>query len=524
MHLSFRARLLLGFFLVLGLLAASALLASGQVRHLQQIRHQELAKTVPFVTGLQQAAVAAKAAANDERGFLLTGDVQFQEEFEQRLGKVTGGLNQARAAQPARAAQLDALATGVDTWASAVRAELGSYSDDPAAAKRQALGPNRQLRKKYESLLDAAIAAGNADLARGSSFDSTAAAVQRSLWLALLVATAVGVATAFRLARSSVRPLTRAVAVLQAAADGDLGQRLTVSSRDEFGRMASALDKTLEAMSRAMRAIEDATGALSDSSRELAATSHQLSDTVGTTSDQANEVSTTAEQVSGHVHGVATAVDQLAVSVQQVARDAIDVTQVAAAAVRAAGDASTTVTKLGASSAEIGGILGVISDIAKQTSLLALNSTIEAARAGTAGKGFAIVAGEVKELARQTADATEEISGRIDALQQDAGGAAVAVDRIREIIGRLDELQATTAAAMEEQSATVAEIRGNLAGAATGSANIASQAGAVAESTSSTALAAGATKRAADELSAMAAGLQRLTADYRLDVRNGDRG
>ncbi len=522
MHLSFRIRLLLGFLLVLGLLAASALLSSGQVRRLQQIRHQELARTVPFVTGLQQAAVAAKAAANDERGFLLTGDVQFQEEFEQRLARVTGGLNQARAAQPARAAQIDALAAGIDTWARAVRAELSSYGDDRADATRKALGPNRQLRKRYETLLDAAVAAGNADLARGSSFDRTATAVQRNLWLALLVATAVGVAAAFRLARSSVRPLTRAVAVLQAAAAGDLGQRLAIGSKDEFGRMASALDQTLEATSRALRAIEDATAALSDSSGELAATSHQLTDTVGTTSDQADEVSATAEQVSGHVHDVATAVDQLAVSVQQIARDAGGVTQVATAAVRAAGDASTTVTKLGASSAEIGGILGVISDIAKQTSLLALNATIEAARAGAAGKGFAIVAGEVKELARQTAEATEEIGGRIDALQQDAGSAATAVDRIREIIGRLDELQATTAAAMEEQSATVAEIRGNLAGAASGSAHIASRAGAVAESTSSTTLAAGATQRAADELSAMAAGLQRLTAGYRLDASDGD--
>jgi methyl-accepting chemotaxis protein len=521
-HLSFRARLLLGFLLVLGLLAASAALAGVQVRRLQHTRHQELARTVPFVTGLQQAAVAAKAAANDERGYLLTGDVQFLQEFEQRLTRVTGGLRQARAAEPAQSTQLDAIAAGVDAWARAVGAELAAYRAEPAAATKRALGPNRKLRKSYEALLEAAIAAGNAELGKASSFDRTATAVQRNLWLALAVATIVGVATVLRLTRTTVRPLGRAVAVLQAAARGDLSQRLAISSRDEFGRMAGAIDQTLEAMAHTMRAIGDAANALSVSSSRLAATSSQLTATAGSTNDQAAEVSATAEWVSGHVEGVATAVDQLGVGIEQIARDAGGVAEVAATAVREAGGAGATVTRLGVSSAEIGDVLALITDIASQTSLLALNASIEAARAGAAGKGFAVVAAEVKELAGQAAAAAGDIGGRIGAVRQDASAAAAAIGRIGEVIGRLDELQATTAAAMEEQSATAAEIRGGVAEAATGSARIASQAGAVAGGTRSATVAASDTQRAADELSDMAASLQRLTARYSLDGAEPD--
>ena len=177
---------------------------------------------------------------------------------------------------------------------------------------------------------------------------------------------------------------------------------------------------------------------------------------------------------------------------------------------------NATMAKLGESSAEIGKVIKVITSIAQQTNLLALNATIEAARAGEAGKGFAVVANEVKDLARETAAASEDISAKIAAIQVDTGGAVEAIGRISEIIGNINDIQHAIASAVEEQTATTNEIARNVSVAAQGASDITGNVAGVAEVAESTLSGAADTEQAAGELARLASGLQGLVGEFRI--------
>src|SRR4029453_498474 len=187
------------------------------------------------------------------------------------------------------------------------------------------------------------------------------------------------------------------------------------------------------------------------------------------TTAQANVVSAASEQVSRNVQTVATGTEEMSASIREIAKNANEAARVATNAVRVAESTNITVAKLGESSADIGKGIKVVTSIAQQTNLLALNATIEAARAGEAGKGFAVVANEVKELAKETAKATEDIGQKIGAIQRDSGDAGKALSEIRPIVGQVDQLSTTIAGAVEEQTATTSEMGRNVAEAARGS-------------------------------------------------------
>jgi methyl-accepting chemotaxis protein len=269
-----------------------------------------------------------------------------------------------------------------------------------------------------------------------------------------------------------------------------------------------------EELAGIMTTVATNASALGSSSEELTAVSTEMSASSEETSAQANVVSAAAEQVSSNVQTVATGVEEMSASIREIAANATEAAKVAQQAVAIADSTNQTISKLGDSSNEIGKVIKVITSIAEQTNLLALNATIEAARAGEAGKGFAVVANEVKELAKETAKATEDIGQKIEAIQVDTQAAVDAIKQIGGIITQINNISNTIASAVEEQSATTNEISRNVAEAAKGSTEIAQNITSVAKAAQSTTEGANNTQQAAAQLSRMAADLQKLVAQF----------
>jgi methyl-accepting chemotaxis protein len=256
--------------------------------------------------------------------------------------------------------------------------------------------------------------------------------------------------------------------------------------------------------------LRETSGMLATSSEEMKAISQAMSSNATETSAQANAVSAAAEQVSLNIQTVATGAQEMTAGNREISKNAGEAARVATAAVKAADATNATITKLGESGAEIGKVIKVITSIAQQTNLLALNATIEAARAGEAGKGFAVVANEVKELAKETAKATEEISRKIEAIQTDTQSAVKAIGDIGAIINQINDIQNTIASSVEEQTATANEISRNVADAARGSSEIARNITGVAEAAASTNKGALDCEKSASDLLKVAEELQAL--------------
>jgi methyl-accepting chemotaxis protein len=309
-----------------------------------------------------------------------------------------------------------------------------------------------------------------------------------------------------------------------AEGEGDLTKRLELTSNDELGETSGSFNLFMDKLQGIMSQIAANTHQLAMASEKLSATSLEITANSGETSAQANVVSQAAQQVTQNLQTVATGAEEMGISIKDIAKNATEAAKVATSAVRTAETANITVAKLGDSSAEIGQVIKVITSIAQQTNLLALNATIEAARAGEAGKGFAVVANEVKELAKETAKATEDISRKIEAIQTDTKAAVDAIGTISSVINQINDISSTIATAVEEQNATTNEMSRNVGEAAQGSGEITKNIAGVAEASQNTARGATDTQKAVQQLVEMSAQLSSLVGQFKIDAQASGAG
>ena len=326
-----------------------------------------------------------------------------------------------------------------------------------------------------------------------------------------------------------VAPVTDVQRVMGAVENGDLTARITVQYQGDFQKLAQAINNSAIRLGQALSEISGAANTLASSADELSSTSSTMavtaegmtqqantaaagteqasanvknmaagieqisanSNTVASASEEVNAnlrtvgaaveqmsanmrtIAGATEQMTSSVNTVAAAIEEMSVSLNEVSKNSGQAATVAGKAARAAGTTADTVDKLGKSAQEIGKVVDMIKGIAAQTNLLALNATIEAASAGEAGKGFAVVANEVKELAKQTAGATEEIRAQVEGMQANTQQAVKAIDEIVQIINEINNISGTIAAAVEEQTATTNEISKNVGHAARGASDVA---------------------------------------------------
>ena len=451
-----------------------------------------------------------KDAETGQRGYLITGEAAYLSPYQQALSDLSSEQDHVRdltADNQHQQQRLDQLAPLVQAKLAELQQTIDLRRTQGFAAARQVVLTDRgkavmdQIRTLTQAMGDEESGLlGKRRSATAGAKSQTEHTIMIGFALLLAGLVAAGAAMTRQIARR-VNGLRSAISNL---ARGDLTTSAELSGRDEFGTMSTDLDTAVGVIRGTVTDLAGTAIALAAAAVELSQVSGSLSAGADEASGKASLASSAADTVNSNVQTVAAGAEQMTASIREIAGTSAQAAAVAAESLQLARSTSEQLAELGGASQQIGEVVRLITAIAEQTNLLALNATIEAARAGDAGKGFAVVASEVKDLAQETAHATEDITSRIAAIQASTSGAGVAVQRIEHVIGQLAEYSTTIAAAVEQQSATTNEMTRSISDAAQGSGDVQANFTAVAQVTGATSASAMASRRAADDLSKLA--------------------
>ncbi|MHC1744391.1 MAG: methyl-accepting chemotaxis protein [Syntrophobacteraceae bacterium] len=417
-----------------------------------------------------------------------------EKEDREQLQKSLGAVRERYKKRLDELKTLDPTATGKEIMAKLEKSIADARAANTNAVELGMAGKDAEGKKIYSDhcneLMEKVYAAAREMLdwreRRLTELDAQANALESTVrWiliaggsLAVVLAIVFGVV----LTRGIVRPVREGVDFASAMASGDMTKTLAIDQKDEIGELVTALNDMGASMRRMIADVSGGVQTLASSSTELSSISGHMASSVRSMSEKAGTVAAAAEesstnttsvaasmeQMTANLTSVAGATEQMSATVGEIASNSEKARAISSDATHQAEAVSAMMKELGRAAREIGQVTETITSISAQTNLLALNATIEAARAGAAGKGFAVVANEIKELAQQTAAATEDIKARISGIQASTGGAIGDIEKISHVIREVGEIVATIAAAIEEQSVVTRDVASNIAQASNG--------------------------------------------------------